>query len=130
MIRSARSVALLFARVGAVAFALTACGYLVVTAQRRANPSPTEVPASADALTTEIEPAAPGETFLQGSKSLVLETNDPVAVEAAADAANTEFGTVFMSSSKSLNWTPHPAVPAAGIRLPANCCPVSGSMIG
>ena len=63
MIRSARSTVLLLARCGAVAFALTACGYLVVTAQRRANPLPAE-PASADGVDTG--PVAAGETFLQG----------------------------------------------------------------
>lgn len=84
MIQSARSLAFHFARVGAIAFALTACGYLVVTAQRRANPVVEEEhPASdLDGLPTAV-PTESDATFLPSSKVLIidgpgtLESNGP-----------------------------------------------------
>ena len=108
MIENTRSHAVLLARAGAIVFALSACGYLVVTAQRNANPPAT---ATVEAVVTPPQVPAQGETFLQGSKSLVLDASDVVEVveEAPIEARVDETG--FLSSSKTLNWTAHPNPP-------------------
>lgn len=72
-----RSTYLIAARACAIVFALSACGYLVVTAQRNAN---TPLTATTEAVVTPPPAAAQNGMFLQGSKSLVLDASDVVEV--------------------------------------------------
>jgi hypothetical protein len=108
MMRSARSTVLLLARVGAVAFALTACGYLVVTAQRRANPAaeaePTpvvdaEFPVASPVNVEALDPAVESEELIV-----------PFVFETTATPLTPEGTTVeaapFLYGSKSLTLPP------------------------
>ncbi len=104
MVRSARSAALVFARVGAVAFALTACGYLVMKAQRQARVAPAgaEPAPVVEALPADRVPAAT-EAYLPSSKVLVLDDAilDAVQEPIAEAVPRHEQERAFLYGSKS-----------------------------
>ncbi len=58
---------LLFVKIAAVAFAVTACGYIVITGHEKANP-PAEAPAPADVPPADGVPAAAGDAAATPSK--------------------------------------------------------------
>lgn len=107
---------LLFVKIAAVAFALSACGYIVITGHEKANP-PAEAPAPTDGV-----PAAGGDdaaatpskkpdpTFFYSSKSMPISEPlikdpselDPAALDEAARKKRAAVERALMPSSKSL----------------------------
>jgi hypothetical protein len=105
---------LLFVKIAAVAFAISACGYIVITGHEKANP-PAEAPAPTDgvpAAAGDDAAAAPSKkpdpAFLYSSKSMVIsaptiedvEELDEEEVEAALKKRKA-IEQALMSSSKS-----------------------------
>lgn len=103
MVQSARSTGIVLARVGAIAFALSACGYLVVTAQKRANPAVEETPST----TAEpvVEPAIVVETLDANSPPADVEVPYVADPAATTDPTRTTDEGFFLYGSKSMTLT-------------------------
>lgn len=105
------------ARFVAVTFALAVLGYLVVTAQQRANPPVDPAPETPIVVEPAGEASRAGETFLESSKVLVID-DDLMPADSAAEVAAPPEDPAFLFGSKSLVISPD-ALDPSGNSAPA-----------